>query len=98
PPRSTHFPYTTLFRSPEGIDLTVRADIHRAKIDSSWHRDWIHPTLAAVGGAAEEHIRIVVGEVGERAPCLVQIAAAYAGGVIHRSEEHTSELQSRVDL
>ena len=64
-------------------DLEVRTDVHRAEIELSWHRDRVHPTLAAIGGTAEEHIRIVVGEVGERAPCLVKIAAADAGGGIN---------------
>src|SRR5438874_8117959 len=65
PPRSTLFPYTTLFRSPVG----------------SWRKGG--PTRKAGGqnhgqGTVEQH----------RYPRRVQ----------HRSEEHTSELQSRRDL
>src|SRR5207249_5506722 len=53
PPRSTLFPYTTLFRSRDAMDL--------------------------IGGQICQHL-------------------ARAAGPAHRSEEHTSELQSRFDL
>src|ERR1044071_10356616 len=52
PPRSTLFPYTTLFRSGEGVPRAVR-------------------------GILTAHGAVAAGD--------------------HRSEEHTSELQSRVD-
>src|SRR3712207_7728025 len=68
PPRSTLFPYTTLFRSP--VD---EAAAHR-------HR-------RAVGGGGEGH-RVAVGVDPELVPAL-------GGGLVERSEEHTSELQSR---
>src|SRR2546421_1564863 len=58
PPRSTLFPYTTLFRS-----------------------------RSAGGGRAEGH----------RDSVLARASVARAGGKA-RSEEHTSELQSRSDL
>src|SRR3712207_7286970 len=68
PPRSTLFPYTTLFRSPQ--QLGQRGLIfHRAG----------HERLAALlqrGGQAPEPL----------CPPRIQMA---------RSEEHTSELQSR---
>src|SRR5207249_7081826 len=55
PPRSTLFPYTTLFRS--------------------------HENGVAVGGASRD-----------------RLGADRAAGARSRSEEHTSELQSRFDL
>src|SRR2546422_6472600 len=61
PPRSTLFPYTTLFRSPE---LTRR-------------------------------IRDILGL--ERGYRVVLVGAGRMGGAL-RSEEHTSELQSRLHL
>src|SRR5438874_4992358 len=71
PPRSTLFPYTTLFRSvvPAGKAAVLR------------QRHELHP-------------RISRADV---------IRGAVAGPVVHedrfhRSEEHTSELQSRRDL
>src|SRR2546421_4094391 len=57
PPRSTLFPYTTLFRS------------------------FPHCTLSSVSAFADD-----------------RCSMATSSGVIARSEEHTSELQSRSDL
>src|SRR5260370_34842251 len=69
PPRSTLFPYTTLFRSRDG-----RAAARRA-------------APAARRGAA--HSRRADGAAaGRRA----------LPGRLHRSEEHTSELQSHLNL
>src|SRR3712207_8896392 len=72
PPRSTLFPYTTLFRSVAQL-ARERGD---APVD-----------LGAV--AAQPHLRVHrEGEVDGRGPL---------GELLHvaRSEEHTSELQSR---
>src|SRR3712207_8645643 len=72
PPRSTLFPYTTLFRSP--LPLDDLDALHERRADGRRLRA-AAPALARVpapeGG----------GEVGRRARL--------------RSEEHTSELQSR---
>src|SRR3712207_8774267 len=70
PPRSTLFPYTTLFRSVVGQqvehELQQGADLRA------------HLLLRAVD------VRVVLGE-----------PAGPREAVHHRSEEHTSELQSR---
>src|SRR5438046_4567212 len=66
PPRSTLFPYTTLFRSTAGVAATQRGeeDVFLPP----------HHTLRHAGRATGvEHVR-------------------------HRSEEHTSELQSLTNL
>src|SRR3989475_4671804 len=83
PPRSTLFPYTTLFRSAE--DASIREVVklqeevglqgitdgeHRRK---SWHMDF----LLQLGGWSSQ---------GQTIP------------VTFRSEEHTSELQSQSNL
>src|SRR2546422_3772669 len=70
PPRSTLFPYTTLFRSVEGpeIDGLPR-----------WQFRFV-PLLPGVLRRAE------------------LIGGAEHGGSDRRSEEHTSELQSRLHL
>src|SRR5205809_2054130 len=73
PPRSTLFPYTTLFRSPE-------SPIRR----TSFHRIC---SLTRILFLSIFHLR---GKL--RLPCL----DCAARGV--RSEEHTSELQSRLHL
>src|SRR3989440_4366945 len=66
PPRSTLFPYTTLFRSP----VTSRRRHTRSD------RDW----------RSEEH----TSELQSRSDLVCRL--------LLRSEEHTSELQSRSDL
>src|SRR5436309_10916680 len=70
PPRSTLFPYTTLFRSPTSLAPTRRA----------------RPPCAA--------------ECAPSAPrCRARTASARGGRCRSaRSEEHTSELQSRENL
>src|SRR3712207_8512344 len=72
PPRSTLFPYTTLFRSPpDGAELVgVKGRGHTGPAGSpSYH-------TRPRGGSDEP-------------------AAACGGDRVPRSEEHTSELQSR---
>src|SRR3712207_7554545 len=72
PPRSTLFPYTTLFRSGR----VLRAGR-------------LHPHRDAVAGPG-------VGPVtGDEAVHLVVARREELAGVVPRSEEHTSELQSR---
>src|SRR2546422_2020394 len=67
PPRSTLFPYTTLFRSlpPDRHEVVAHGGELRLRPDG------------AVAG--HDHLRVVLEEPG-------------------RSEEHTSELQSRLHL
>src|SRR2546426_7610892 len=86
PPRSTLFPYTTLFRSPPGQGSQApRLDARRAgRADGSSNF-----RLAARGEASrpEETLGAKRGDgTGSVGP----------GGV--RSEEHTSELQSPCNL
>src|SRR3712207_7155527 len=77
PPRSTLFPYTTLFRSPAG------------------HSQWSNPTEVrgqwslgdTVHGAQTPGTQSKAEKVRERNLKVNQ--------KINRSEEHTSELQSR---
>src|SRR5438445_7975028 len=73
PPRSTLFPYTTLFRSGPGAGATAAA-IERA---------------AALRSAPAVHdLTAFIRHVGDR-------PASSVGATDGRSEEHTSELQSR---
>src|SRR2546421_9438861 len=74
PPRSTLFPYTTLFRS-------------YLLIAENWYPDW----EATVDGQPAAVLR---GDYS-----LLTVALPAGAKVVElRSEEHTSELQSRSDL
>src|SRR3712207_7088807 len=75
PPRSTLFPYTTLFRSDQGEDLPVAAPVHPREREQRQVARVQHQLRAE-----QDH---------ERA------AARQQAGGADRSEEHTSELQSR---
>src|SRR3712207_7994210 len=77
PPRSTLFPYTTLFRSRprDVVGALDRGDARRDALQARF-------VGAVVGGAAVQ--RVVPGAV-----------AGGRRGAVDRSEEHTSELQSR---
>src|SRR3712207_6881048 len=85
PPRSTLFPYTTLFRSPALAggagparqDRVVRRDPPPLAGPDLRRRARVHP-LGPEGADGRRG--------GRRAP---------AGHLLVRSEEHTSELQSR---
>src|SRR5947209_14337438 len=78
PPRSTLFPYTTLFRSGLVEDGDGQ---HRARLDAA-----VHDQANAVGRDVLDPRRAEL--VGER-------RGEFTGGLRGRSEEHTSELQSR---
>src|SRR5690349_23094269 len=71
PPRSTLFPYTTLFRS-------------QRRTDESKSEEGTKPGIP--------HVRRVFGRAGH----VVEVVVLFM--VRRRSEEHTSELQSRRDL
>src|SRR2546426_7280020 len=82
PPRSTLFPYTTLFRSPEhGVDLGPQHQSKRGKPHPDEEDD--DPSQGSIGDSEVAEVRNV-----EREP---QRSAK-------RSEEHTSELQSPCNL
>src|SRR3712207_7118112 len=72
PPRSTLFPYTTLFRSGVGAAAGVEDRLSQ------------NPVLRRVADA--EAVPLVAGVDDERRDVV---------RVVARSEEHTSELQSR---
>src|SRR3712207_7826359 len=74
PPRSTLFPYTTLFRSEVRLEDVVVED------DDLGGVGLLGPPLV---GAAAQHLDAAVRQPDRRL------------ALPHRSEEHTSELQSR---
>src|SRR5947207_4270062 len=87
PPRSTLFPYTTLFRSrPERLH-------HREeRCPKQLMRTFIAPL--------ETTLLIQANSTSEKRSCTQEqtLRALFGGELFHRSEEHTSELQSHSDL
>src|SRR5690606_41662381 len=86
PPRSTLFPYTTLFRSAmilagaKWVWLGVVALVNAARVALAWF--------------------IAMGPIGWIIAILIALVAVFIlfWDEIKRSEEHTSELQSRENL
>src|SRR2546427_4782685 len=87
PPRSTLFPYTTLFRSvAPRLDRDVRPDRHVVQRDALLHVDGGHDGAAGTGTP------------GQARPALHEQVAVRLEQRVDRSEEHTSELQSQSNL
>src|SRR2546429_4981269 len=86
PPRSTLFPYTTLFRSTKAVHVGTRLVVA--------------PLLLLIGGSCTDltetpHDALTPENAFHTdAEILAGVAGIYAA----RSEEHTSELQSRLHL
>src|SRR2546422_2869971 len=74
PPRSTLFPYTTLFRSENEIVGYLKGLLQNSRVTKAWIQEW---------SSSKETVAKNLHE-GEQQP--------------FRSEEHTSELQSRLHL
>src|SRR3712207_8904921 len=82
PPRSTLFPYTTLFRSVVGLHReNARRRVEEALVDDERRR-------TVIGG--DSHVLHQHPAQEE-----VHLAGERIESVAERSEEHTSELQSR---
>src|SRR3712207_8957610 len=82
PPRSTLFPYTTLFRSQQNVGLAVAVEI------ASGPRLPFRPGHPADAAAPDE-----AGAVEQPQIALARVDVLQQD--VGRSEEHTSELQSR---
>src|SRR2546428_5704023 len=83
PPRSTLFPYTTLFRS-----LVQTAGAIRAMVINTGNAN------AGTGADGLARARRTCADLA----ALLQLKPDLRRYGAHRSEEHTSELQSRSDL
>src|SRR5258707_5470452 len=75
PPRSTLFPYTTLFRSSRGHAIDMAA----LQFSEEVAHAWVHNLAAHHNIVAGKTIRALIRRLR----------------TVQRSEEHTSELQSR---
>src|SRR3989449_5137923 len=91
PPRSTLFPYTTLFRS-----------LYERVADLFEHQ--VNPMVARHGGRVElidvQDAVVMLRLGGGCQGCGMADVTLRQGieAMLHRSEEHTSELQSRLHL
>src|SRR3712207_8954847 len=81
PPRSTLFPYTTLFRSVGDVEVDDHVHVRAARLGVEGE--------GVLAGATDQHVAAGL------APDLVVARTSVDQVVAGRSEEHTSELQSR---
>src|SRR2546429_1596866 len=93
PPRSTLFPYTTLFRSK------IATLLWPAVVIPSSGTKGVGKPVQLLGGLARPFkVKPLSRSVIPGAPNLIQGAPATSQVTYPRSEEHTSELQSRLHL
>src|SRR3989440_12766981 len=94
PPRSTLFPYTTLFRSTSLVGIFIVMDAVN-NLDEFWTYGNHSPlqTLKVVGAYYTPRLLQFFDKISG---VLAMLSAAFV--LTGRSEEHTSELQSRSDL
>src|SRR5256884_9603581 len=94
PPRSTLFPYTTLFRSLSRLGHADDSFAHAADFKPARSLDQPRTTPDSLG----------IGQMAWGTPGRYQIknlglfVRRLQTFALHRSEEHTSELQSRLHL
>src|SRR3712207_9160143 len=91
PPRSTLFPYTTLFRSGD-----VRGPVNIGTEQETTVLDLVDALREAAGKADDEFVpEFADARLGEVERSCLSVARAREALGWQRSEEHTSELQSR---
>src|SRR5207247_4338527 len=86
-PASTHFPYTTLFRSRDGIESPTRGESLSSKKKDNPNQGKCSCCNLLKKDRVNDLFGPVTNEYCEGCHCPKS-----------RSEEHTSELQSRVEL
>src|SRR5687767_15851617 len=90
PPRSTLFPYTTLFRSGViDVDPVLVEVVRRGQLRIEPERIAFALAHLVAGGGREQR-----ADEGKGLPAVSLSDQLDAGNDISRSEEHTSELQS----
>src|SRR5690625_6737663 len=90
PPRTTLFPYTTLFRSPKA-STTASIDPKSAPIEGDTHTAATVTPTTRVHTVRARGVRTTVN----RHSTAINAEASTMPNRWFRSEEHTSELQSR---
>src|SRR3712207_9528869 len=91
PPRSTLFPYTTLFRSAV-VELLHRADQAEGALLDEVQEGQPAPQVALGDGDDQPEVGLDHLLLGHEVPALDALRQRH---LALRSEEHTSELQSR---
>src|SRR2546427_9947800 len=94
PPRSTLFPYTTLFRSVDGTTQQPLANVEVAIAGTPHRMLSRNDGSFVISGLPAGIYRVRATRIGYGSQ--VQSVTVTAGGT--RSEEHTSELQSQSNL
>src|SRR2546430_14697639 len=94
PPRSTLFPYTTLFRSIRRLEQPPQRLVHVPEVAPFLRGEQerllaLHGVGALIGHVERVAREVAVGRLQARVERLIVVA---------RSEEHTSELQSQSNL
>src|SRR5207237_4265907 len=97
PPLSTTFPYPTLFRSPFPIAGDGRHH-HRLPIGNGRELVLLLPLHARRHPAQLGQLQVIERDMRQRDVCVVRRVEAAAEQADARSEEHTSELQSHLNL
>src|SRR5206468_13114960 len=95
-PSPTLFPYTTLFRSDRRVGENVRTSIAGESVPAPAANDSVIARIAENDIAAARSGEIRVG--ARASQHRGNGACSNVSGQVDRSEEHTSELQSRSDL
>src|SRR5437868_12699505 len=93
PPRSTLFPYTTLFRSIEHLLPLATEGVDLALTSFLTHR-MIAGRQQTVGARSEEHTSELQSRFDLVCRLLLEKKNSQVVKTARRSEEHTSELQS----
>src|SRR5205085_10990548 len=91
PPRSTLFPYTTLFRSSRALWHCLASAIDRRRSRPRTAKQWHGPTAKV-----DPRTKALHGQPSRRSPG--RFGTAWPVPSTDRSEEHTSELQSQSNL
>src|SRR2546429_7331704 len=86
PPRSTLFPYTTLFRS------SVSCTVSQPATPCTFSNGTVTCNIGALAPFSPSK------PVGAGVQLVVHVTASRGATITNRSEEHTSELQSRLHL
>src|SRR5206468_5121386 len=96
-PKSTLFPYTTLFRSSNMTPKTIAEEIKQSKPFGSLQQE-VYLSLQRTADELHSRVVAVLKPFGVSSAQYNVLRILRGAGTEGRSEEHTSELQSRSDL